>query len=341
MKQRIQYLDFLRCLAICLVIVLHAMRPFIGDTAFYGTAAWYVCMVQNAFNRAGVPLFFMISGYLLLSSPASAHPGPFYRRNIPKLLIPLTVWTLIYTLTAAHRAAEAFAPSRFFSALLNSGGAYHMWFVYTMLGIYLLVPFLKRMVDGSTQKELCLLLAILLFPTALRPLLNLSLPVYIHLFDPLMEGYIGYFLFGYLLGSAELSRPVRLAFYIGGVLGYLLGTLGNLLTASAEAIPLPFNLGYYLNHYLCAGAIFLFFKTFFTRRAALLAPAAPLMAKLSDLVFGVYWVHVLALNTIADAVTVDLTVSQLLALQIPLTVVLSFGFAWVVSKIPPLKKVLM
>lgn len=172
-------------------------------------------------------------------------------------------------------------------------------------------------------------------------MLNLILPVYIYLFNPLMEGYIGYFLLGYLLGEQNLPRTGRLAVYAGGVLGFLIGTLGNLLTASAEGIPLPFNIGYYLNHYLCSAALFVFFKTIFQRYTDLMSPVAPLMTKLSDLVFGVYWVHVLVLNTIADTLQADLSVIQFLGVQTVGTVVISFAFAWLVSKLPLLRKILM
>ena len=341
MKRRIAYLDFLRCLAIGLVIVLHVMVPFVGNVGLYGKTSWFFCLAMNTLNRTGVPLFFMISGYLHLNSGGSVDVGRFYRRNIPKLLVPLCVWTLIYSLYSAWHGGTGFRVADYLAALLNNGSAYHMWFVYTMLGMYLLIPFLKRIVDGCTRKQLWLLLGIVLFPTTLRPMVNVSLPVYLYLFEPLVEGYVGYLLFGYLLATAKLSRRARLLVYAGGVFGYGWGTFGNLLTASAESIPLPFNLGYSVNHYLCAGAIFVFVRAVFERHESFLAPAGPVLAGASDLVFGVYWVHVLVLSVVNDVVLADLTVMELVAVQTVLTAVVSFGFAWVVSKVPGLRRALM
>ena len=96
MKQRILYLDFLRCLAICFVVVLHSIASTLVNPEFYQCSTWYLCMLINPFVRTGVPLFFMISGYLLLRRPNTEHIGDFYRHNIPKLVIPLTAWSLIY-----------------------------------------------------------------------------------------------------------------------------------------------------------------------------------------------------------------------------------------------------
>ena len=90
MKQRILYLDFLRCLAICFVVVLHSIASTLVNPEFYQCSTWYLCMLINPFVRTGVPLFFMISGYLLLRRPNTEHIGDFYRHNIPKLVIPET-----------------------------------------------------------------------------------------------------------------------------------------------------------------------------------------------------------------------------------------------------------
>ncbi len=57
MKQRIPYLDFLRCLAILFVIVLHSITPVIINPKFYSCTTWYLCMLINPLVRTGVPLF--------------------------------------------------------------------------------------------------------------------------------------------------------------------------------------------------------------------------------------------------------------------------------------------
>lgn len=51
---------------------------------------------------------------------------------------------------------------------------------------------------------------IILFPTTLRPILNQLLPVDLYFFDPLMEGYVGYFLLGYLLGKETAKNHILL-----------------------------------------------------------------------------------------------------------------------------------
>ena len=139
MTRRIPYLDFIRCLAIILVITLHAMTPILTNTAFYQTKSWYFCMLVDPLNRAGVPLFFMISGYLMLSRPSTEQTVKFYKKNLPKLIIPLVSWNLIYCIVANFRDNLRINPTTFLQQLLNIH-IYHLFttptkIVYDMVSI--------------------------------------------------------------------------------------------------------------------------------------------------------------------------------------------------------------
>ena len=340
MEKRIPYLDFLRCLAIFFVIVLHSIAPTLVNPGFYSCATWYLCMLADPFDRTGVPLFFMISGYLLLSRSGTEQVWKFYRHNIPKLVIPLAAWNLIYYLIQSGSGQYPMDPRDFLSRLLNQGVSYHMWFVYTLLGIYLLCPFLKRIVDHCPPRQLAVLLGIILFPTTLRPILNRSFPVYIYLFGPMMEGMIGYFLLGYLLGRTEFRRPYRMLIYLGGAIGYGSCLLGNLTQASPQEISLPMNGGYMLNHYLLAASLFVLFRTWFKTHASRLERLSAPLAKASNLVFGVYWVHVLILNFLSGWIHWDGSLLLRLVIQTGCTILLSFLVSAIISAFPILRRIL-
>lgn len=340
MKQHILYLDFLRCLAICFVVVLHSIASTLVNPEFYQCNTWYLCMLINPFDRTGVPLFFMISGYLLLRHPCTGQIWEFYKRNIPKLVIPLTAWSLIYYFVEAGYGWHPMNIHDFLSRFLNQGISYHMWFIYTLLGIYLLCPFLKRIADHCTTRQLAVFLTIVMFPTTFRPILNWIFPVYIFLFDPLLEGYIGYFLLGYLLGKTEFRTPIRILIYVGGAIGYGVCLIGNFIQASPQEISLPLNGGYMLNHYLLAASLFVFFRTFFETHMGPLDKLSGLLAKGASLVFGVYWVHVLILNNLTISLHWNGSLFLLLVLQTGGTLLLSFLFSAMISAIPILRRIL-
>ena len=70
-KKQIPYLHYLRAVAILMVVALHSITPYISDAAIYGKKSWYVYLFINAVTRGGVPMFLMISGYLMLNDDAS------------------------------------------------------------------------------------------------------------------------------------------------------------------------------------------------------------------------------------------------------------------------------
>lgn len=156
-----------------------------------------------------------------------------------------------------------------------------------------------------------------------------------------MEGLIGYFLLGYLLGTIHIGMWHRILLYVGGVLGYMACLFGNLVTASSHEIPLPMDGGYMLNHYLLAASIFIFFRTFFEKRSAYLEKFSKPLELGSNLVFGVYWVHVLLLYILTALMGKDISLAPMIVFRIACTIPLSFLISAVINKIPVVNSILV
>ena len=155
-----------------------------------------------------------------------------------------------------------------------------------------------------------------------------------------MEGYLGYFLLGYILGRRQCQKKVRILIYLGGMVGYTACLFGNLVQASPEEIALPMNGGYMLNHYLLAASLFVFFRTWFETHKNRLEKWSEPLARASNLVFGVYWVHVLILNIITARFHWNGSLFPMLVTQTILTFLLSFLFSVIISSIPILRRIL-
>lgn len=344
MRKRIFYLDFLRCLAIFLVIVLHSNAPVLVNAAFYQVPSWYLCMFLDPINRSGVPLFFMISGYLLLSRDSTKEVGKFYKHNIPKLLIPLIAWNLIYVFARIRIFDDEISIKSFIEVLFNKGISYHMWFIYVLLAIYIFCPFLKRLIDGCTQTELLALICIILFPTAILPLVTPHLPIQIGLFSLFnlgeLQARVGYFLLGYLIGNWDLKKGVRYSVYMLGFVSYAVCLYGNLSTSSSEEIQLPFESGTAIFQYFIAVSIYLFAKTLFYKLGEDIPERHSVLSWLSKRAYGVYWVHILVLDTITKIIGSNMSIIQFIELRIVLTTIISVAFSVIISYIPVIKRIL-
>jgi len=330
------YLDLLRCAALYLVVLLHTISDTLANPGLVGTAVWWGCDILNSAARMGVPLFFMLSGALLLPDPRTLDPLPFYRKRLCRLLPPFLCWDIVYFLENAWLQAQAPSLRQFFVELLAlRGSKYHLWFVYKIASIYLLLPFLKRALDHCRRREQWLLLGIILLPASVFPLVSLLPGIELDLFGPPIDGRVGFFLLGFLLAQETPPPWARRLLYAGGVLAFLLNIFGNYWLSAPGQANLWFNDGCALTHFLTAGALFLLAK----EHARLPSVLRRLCRRLSSLSYGVYLSHVLFLDmSIRLLGGLALGTARTLLLSFLLAACAATVFIWLLSLCKPLRR---
>lgn len=160
---RIVWVDWLRVTAIFMVLVVHATEPFYlggeGTRVLTASDAFWVSLFDTL-ARACVPLFVIASSYLQF--PLHYGTGEFFRRRALRVLVPFAFWTAIYAFVWGEPAQN------FRDLLLNFNyAAGHLWFVYMLIGIYLLMPLLSPWAERVSKKELLVYLCICLVTTVI------------------------------------------------------------------------------------------------------------------------------------------------------------------------------
>lgn len=155
------WIDWLRVAACFMVFVVHSTEPFYlggdGSLIFTETDAFWSSFFDS-FVRSCVPLFIIASSYLQF--PTHYPTMEFFRRRAVRILVPFLLWTVVY----AFRWGEPV--ENFRNLLLNFNyAAGHLWFVYMLLGVYLLMPLLSPWAEKVEKKELQVYLGICLFTT--------------------------------------------------------------------------------------------------------------------------------------------------------------------------------
>ena len=218
-KQRIIYLDFLKVIAIFLMVANHCVD---NVTPAERALPWYNLWgsVYNSFTRPAIPLFMMVTGILLL--PTKMDMGSFYKKRLSRVLIPFLVWSVLYNLfpwftgllncdpeTIHVFFKWADTSQAFGDALRNilmipfnfSAFAVQMWYVYLLIGIYLYIPVFSAWVEKSDKRSQRIFLAIWA----------------VSLFVPYLRNYLTENLFG------ECSwNEFGLFYYFAGFSGYML-----------------------------------------------------------------------------------------------------------------------
>ena len=155
------WIDWMRVVACFLVILTHSCEPFYlgGEGSLILTKADAIWVsILNVLPRASVALFVVASSYLQF--PLHYTTGEFFRRRAARILIPFAIWTVVYALVWGEPVQN------FKDLLLNFNyAAGHLWFVYMLVGVYLIMPLLSPWAEKVGKKELLVYLGIWLFTT--------------------------------------------------------------------------------------------------------------------------------------------------------------------------------
>jgi surface polysaccharide O-acyltransferase-like enzyme len=206
---RLLWPDLLRAIAIYWVIVIHIAAVPLKQFGTISREWWWWACIYDGSARAAVPLFVMLSGALLLTR-AHENLGVFVRR-ISKVGIPLIAWTFLYTGWRVFLHSDAFDLKTVLRHLLNglSDPVYpHLWFLYLILGLYILVPILSVFLNNASRQIQLYFYVLWIFSTVIQPLAERSIPIGLNL-SP-VTGYVGYFVLG---ASIYKFLPGRLPKY--------------------------------------------------------------------------------------------------------------------------------
>lgn len=206
MHQRNYKIDFLRIMSAFFVVVIHVVTISVTyhNTKVAQPVAEGLNIVHNLSSWA-VPVFFMISGFCILGNDQECT----YRwvlGHIKKYVGILFTFGWFYALLERVYTAKAISLPVFGLSLLDviNGKLWaHMWFIYSIIGIYLVLPIIKPFIMQK-EKNIYYISGLLFVFTILVPAVNEWLNLTIGIDFP-MTGYLFYVTAGAMLARC---RPI-------------------------------------------------------------------------------------------------------------------------------------
>ncbi len=241
-NSRVVFLDWVRVIACFMVMLVHCIEPFYlgGPEGTYiasKTDALWVTLVNSAL-RSAVPLFVLTSSYLLF--PLKTDTTTFFRKRFSRVVVPFALWSLLYCVippigSGGNIDIAANFKDLAFNFVMTSSG--HLWFVYMLLGVYLLMPLLSPWVEKVSRKGERAFL-ILWAVTTVLPLLR-----------PLAET---------VTGSANLWgecpwNPYGTFYYVSGFIGFIV--LGHYIRTYAGELSWKNTLAYAIPFWIIGYAV--------------------------------------------------------------------------------------
>lgn len=293
--ERIDYIDFLRVIALFMVVMIHVSAfYFFGEAV--SSKTWMVAHFYDSLSRPAVPIFIMVSGMLLLSSNRPSTLSSFLRNRSFRVIVPLFVWTIIYIVWSAIKVNEPINLKEFFPNFLSGNVYYHLYFLYIIFGLYLITPLLKVFIAQAKKQDFIYAIALWILAVSVFPLLDKFFGIRIYYLLIPITGYVGYFISGYFLST--IPRVNNLLLFIIWLIANLVTYFGTWMISIKTGDLDQFFYGYTsLSVIASAFTLFIYikqinFSNFYTRHPHI----KRFISLSSSMSFSIYLIHLLILE---------------------------------------------
>ena len=208
---RLPYFDFLRGIAILMVIGIHT---YVNPISFDGVSSVITILTRQSLNCA-VPIFLAISGFFLgqkVYADRSAHLK-FLRKQIPKIYIPCLLWSLPYLCLMLYKGTSLLLAIPYF--LLCGCSIYY--FIILIIQYYCLLPFIQKLGNKALIPAFALSLVSIIVVTFVVSVKGISLPLIVY--GGPFPVFICFFTLGVVLSGMRRDYSLKLivAFLIVGL----------------------------------------------------------------------------------------------------------------------------
>ncbi len=334
-KERLAWIDYARTFAILCVIIVHsteAVYPINVETLtmLVNHSSWIVISLFTL-GRLGVPIFLFISGYLLLDKEYDDKGiRNFYRHNFCPLLITTELWILIYGLFTMWYTSSPFnfkdvVKDVLFFRLCDMS---HMWYMPMILGIYLWLPLMAKVVRTSNIRYVEVLSGFAFIILFCLPVINVFRDV---AGKSLLNSYIDMgcsggiygmmLLFGYYVKKGEFDSVPTPLISVTGIASFGL-TVYTQYYSNAHGV----NYAVWYNSaslVICSLAVFILLARLSLKRNRLIE-------QISILSFGIYLIHNMVLKVLLHYLSYNVTMLKIGIIMV-LTFLITYGIVYIIS----------
>lgn len=280
MKERNYNYDIMRIVACLMIICMHAPMPSEHAYPLFLNATGY-------FMAPGLCLFFVLSGALLL--PVKTDTFTFLKKRLGKVVMPTLCFTLLYLILNAFSGADINWVKSICSIPFSPQGHGVLWFMYTLIGLYLVSPIISRWLHKASKHELEFYL-MLWGVTLCFPLLSMFVETNLSNTGMLFyfSGYVGYFVLGHYLSKYPQALSLKVL-ALSTMIAIVAPVAFKVLHLDVDF----YSVFWYLSIFVAILTVALF--RLFTFKSIMLVKGTiveRIITTTSGLSFGIYLVHI-------------------------------------------------
>lgn len=339
MKERQYFLDMLRVMATGAVVMLHTVTGVMDatDMSRYPLENKIFLVIMDLVCWS-VPVFILISGYLFLDSEREISAGRMVTKYCRRILLALFLFGVPYACLELAMTERTFRWGMLWEGILMvlQGRSWsHMWYLYLIFFLYLLTPVLRWLLNRLPKPAVYVILAVLFVGSSILPFVKKirNLP---EAFFALPDSgiYLFYYICGYLFAVKSRTEKKRMPFLSFLAMALALGMAGSRIWGN-YTLQMAYNYPFTV---LLALSLF---GAGLGRQQRAAIKNTRFWGAASSLSFGVYLIHPIFLNTAYKFLGIT-PLSFSIWLSLPAfflgTLLLAVAGAWILRKLPPLRK---
>ena len=208
---KVQQLSTARVLACIAIVILHtvfASNEYFSDT-LTASENLFSRIVENNMMWA-VPTFVMVTGALQLRKDKKLTYKKLYGKYVLRILVALISCCIVFRTFDIIMDGEVFTINNLclcFSELITGECWGHLWYLYLLIGLYVLLPFYRMIAANSTDKELLYLAGTFFVFISLIPLTE-ELGIHIGFYISESIIYPLYLFLGYMIFDAHIRVSI-------------------------------------------------------------------------------------------------------------------------------------
>lgn len=291
--------ELMRSLACFFVIAIHVYSGLFSIPNKVYLKTWLQSDIAMSVSRFAVPLFIMITGALLLKKDVNIKTA---LNKAGKMLLILTVWSIAYVVISnIYISKESYSIQEVIVMFLSNKISYHLWYLYMIIGIYVTLPFITKLIksiDIKIQKFYIIIFLLVsamnLVPLVAQTYFDKQLKFYFMI--PLMDWQLGCLIIGFFISNLVINKKT---FYIS-ILGFFalnIFTITStyLLSMKNKSGMQDFHSNNNINTILLAACVFIISK-YISKYISEKSLLSKLIVFLGSISFEIYLIHPMVLT---------------------------------------------
>lgn len=330
-------ISILRIIATLAVIFLHTNNTILNNLQNYSLSSTYKFLISTnvSIMNWAVPMFLIITGALLLNKKEISI-YLMISKYIKRIIYALFIFGVPFAMIEIYMNTNTIQPTNMLIQsivkVIDGNSWSHLWYLYALIGIYFILPFIKIVLDNTDKKTHKIILLILFLFNFCKKFIEQIVGISIAFNIPIMTYTVFYIIMGnYLINNEFKLEKNKKRLLILLILETTIVIIINIYSKKA----LDF-LGY------DPPIIAIFAITLFLMFKNLKIKESNYLWQMDRLCFCVYLVHPVFINFMYKFIKITPLNIRIIPIGITvffmIFVIVSFVASFILNKIPFLRK---